>query len=70
MLAHLLRWIALGSVVGLLAGLSSAGFLITLDWVTDTRLAHGWLLWLLPVAGFVVGLVYHYLGGTRRRATT
>lgn len=60
---HLVRWIALGSVVGVLAGLSSAGFLITLDWVTDIRLTHPWVLWLLPVAGFAVGLVYHYVGG-------
>ena len=62
-LAHLIRWIALGSVVGVLAGLSSAGFLVTLDWVTDIRLTHPWLLWLLPVAGFGIGLVYHYFGG-------
>ena len=51
MLVHLVRWIGLGSVVGVLAGLSSAGFLITLDWVTEIRLDHPWLLWLLPVAG-------------------
>ncbi len=62
-IAHLLRWIVLGSVVGVLAGLSSAGFLVTLDWVTDIRHHHPWILWLLPVAGFGIGLVYHYFGG-------
>jgi len=60
---HLLRWIALGAVVGVLAGLSSAAFLATLEWATDVREAHGWLIALLPVGGLAVGLAYHYLGG-------
>lgn len=61
---HLLRWIALGAVSGVLAGLSSFVFLEGLNRVTDFRLEHTWLLWLLPVAGLVIGLGYHYLGGT------
>src|SRR5690606_26667925 len=47
-----------------IAGLSSAGFLITLDIVTEVRLDHPWLLWLLPAAGLGVGLAYHHFGGT------
>jgi hypothetical protein len=47
-----------GSVVRVLAGLSSAGFLITLDWVTDVQLTHPWLL-AAARRGFAVGLVYH-----------
>jgi H+/Cl- antiporter ClcA len=58
-----LRWIVLGTIVGVLAGLSSAAFLETLTWATDRRLAAPWLLYLLPLGGFVVGLSYHYLGG-------
>lgn len=61
--AHLVRWVALGSVAGVLAGLSSFVFLEGLDRVTELRLDHRWLLWLLPVAGLVVGGAYHYLGG-------
>ena len=57
------RWVVLGSIVGVLAGLSSAAFLKSLEWATRTREDHGWMLWLLPVAGFVVGLVYHHGGG-------
>ena len=62
MLAYLLRWLSLGSLVGMLAGLGSAVLLLALDWATDTRIAHPWLLWLLPVAGLAVGLLYHYTG--------
>ncbi|MEX0768771.1 MAG: chloride channel protein [Microthrixaceae bacterium] len=49
--------------VGLLAGLSSAAFLLTLDWATSTRLEHPALLFGLPLAGLLIGLVYHYAGG-------
>lgn len=63
LLWFLVRWSALGTVVGVLAGASSAGFLASLEWATDTRTDHGWLLFGLPLAGFVVGLAYHYGGG-------
>jgi H+/Cl- antiporter ClcA len=55
--------IVLGVAVGLLAGLSSAGFLVTLGWATDYREDHGWIVWLLPLAGFAIGLAYHHLAG-------
>lgn len=57
------KWLLLGGLVGILAGSASALFLITLDWMTNTRLANGWLLFLLPLAGFFVGWVYHRFGG-------
>src|SRR5574338_956836 len=58
-----IRWILLGAASGVLAGLACAAFLSGLTWATETRLAHGWLLWLLPLAGFVVGGAYHRIGG-------
>jgi len=61
---HLVRWIVLGAISGALAGLSSYVFLEGLDEVTEFRLSHDWLVWLLPAAGLVVGLVYRYLGGS------
>ena len=60
---HLLKWIVLGAVVGVLAGVSSAAFLETLEWATKTFVAHTWLLLILPLAGFAVGLAYRYGGG-------
>jgi H+/Cl- antiporter ClcA len=61
--AHLVRWIVLGGVSGGLAGVSSFVFLEGLDRVTDARIDHPWLLFLLPVAGLAVGLTHHYAGG-------
>lgn len=61
---HLAKWIVLGAISGVLAGLSSAGFLWTLDHVTEFRVDHPWLLWFLPFAGLAVGMAYHYVGHT------
>jgi H+/Cl- antiporter ClcA len=58
---------AIGLVVGVLAGIGSAAFLHSLQWATSSRLQRPWLVWLLPVAGFVIGLGYHYLGGRAQR---
>ncbi|MCE1185433.1 MAG: voltage-gated chloride channel family protein [Rhodocyclales bacterium] len=57
-LPHLARWLGLAALVALLAGSASAFFLWALDLATATRLAHPWLLALLPLAGFGVGWVY------------
>lgn len=60
---HLLRWVGLGCVVGVVAGLASAGFLWALGEVTAVRTEHPGLLFGLPLAGLVVGLAYQQLGG-------
>ncbi len=59
----LVRWVGLGAVVGVLAGLSSWAFTRALTWAGETRVTHGAIVWFLPAAGLAVGLVYHYLGG-------
>ncbi|GAA3932201.1 chloride channel protein [Hymenobacter algoricola] len=61
-LHFLLRWLLLSLLVGALAGSASALFLVSLDWVTRWRELHEWALLLLPVAGLVIGLAYHYVG--------
>ncbi len=59
----LLRWVALGMLVGVLGGVASAVFLESLRWATETFHRDGRLLWLLPLAGLGIGLAYHYGGG-------
>jgi len=58
-----LLWLALIVPVAMAIGSACAFFLWSLDAVTGVRLDHPWLLYLLPVAGVVVGLIYHYYGG-------
>lgn len=59
---YLLKWLAISCIIGATVGTASAGFLISLDWVTNYREEHLWLIALLPVGGLLIGLLYHYLG--------
>jgi H+/Cl- antiporter ClcA len=56
------KWLAIIVPMAAVVGTLCAGFLWALDVVTDLRFAHPALLFALPVAGVVVGLVYHHLG--------
>ncbi|MDC7714693.1 voltage-gated chloride channel family protein [Vogesella sp. LYT5W] len=62
LLPYMGKWLLLASAVAVLAGSASAFFLFALDWATATRLAHRWLIWLLPLAGFAVGWLYLRFG--------
>lgn len=62
MLRHLAKWLPLALLVGALAGTASAFFLFALEWATATRLAHRWLVWLMPLGGFAVGWLYLRFG--------
>jgi H+/Cl- antiporter ClcA len=57
-----LRSLFISILVGVIAGALSAFFLFTLNLVTNYRIDHDWMIWLLPVAGFAVGLMYHSFG--------
>jgi H+/Cl- antiporter ClcA len=59
---YILKWTAIGLVVGAAIGSASAGFLISLDWATAYRENHLWIIAFLPVGGFMIGLLYHYYG--------
>lgn len=56
------KWLAIACAAAALAGSASAFFLLALDRATDWRVAHPGILWLLPLAGLAVGLVYHRVG--------
>jgi H+/Cl- antiporter ClcA len=62
LLKYILFWVAIGACIGLLSGSASALFLLSLDWVSEIRGAHLWLLALLPLAGFGIGYGYHRYG--------
>lgn len=61
-LPYILKWLCISLLIGILVGTASAGFLQTLEWATDFRENHTWIIAFLPVAGFLVGLLYHHLG--------
>ena len=56
------KWIFISIVIGIFSGCASAFFLVSLDWVTQFREDNISIIWLLPIAGLTIGLVYHYYG--------
>lgn len=59
---YLFKWLTIAIGSGILVGSASALLLVSLFWATDTREANKWIIWLLPIGGLAVGLMYHYLG--------
>ncbi|NIA54141.1 voltage-gated chloride channel family protein [Massilia sp. TW-1] len=64
LLPTMAKWLLLALAVGLLSGTASAVFLFALDVATGTRIAHRWLIALLPLAGFAVGWLYLRFGSS------
>lgn len=53
-----LMWLAISILVGILSGLASSIFLVSLEWVTTTRNNNNWLIFLLPLGGLLIGYIY------------
>lgn len=67
MVAH---WIALGALVGVAAGVASALFLSLLDLATEVREAHRVIVYALPLAGLVIGVLDERFGRPIRGGTS
>ncbi len=59
-----LQWLVICALIGLFSGSASAFFLVALEWVTKIREHNAWLIWLLPIGGLIIGLLYHYYGAS------
>lgn len=61
---YLLKWISICLVLGGIIGSVNAFFLFSLDWATNWRESHLWIIALLPIGGFIIGLSYHLYGAS------
>lgn len=61
-LSFLAKWSLISLLIGLLAGSASAFFLVSLEWATNYREANTWIIFLLPLAGLLIGWIYHQYG--------
>ncbi|WP_232298696.1 voltage-gated chloride channel family protein [Granulicella tundricola] len=59
---ELARWISISALVGIMGGSASALLLISLNYATDLREKHVWLILFLAPAGWLVGEMYKRLG--------
>ncbi len=62
LLLYIVKWLILAFIVAVLAGTASTLFLFSLEWATSWRESHGWIIWLLPIAGFAVSWMYLKIG--------
>ncbi len=56
------QWIFLGSVIGIIVGSLTALLLETNDYLGEVREGTGWLIFLLPLGGIVIGYIYMTYG--------
>ena len=56
------KWILICILIGILSGSASAFFLVSLEFVTQFRIQHDWVVWILPFGGLLIGLSYYYWG--------
>lgn len=62
LLRLVVKWLLICVPLGIAVGSAVALFLWLLDQVTEIQWRFGWLLYLLPVAGAVSGLMYRFAG--------
>lgn len=62
LLPSFLKWCGIAFLVALLSGSATAFFLKALEWATRWRESHLWIVFLLPIGGFLIGHLYHRYG--------
>lgn len=55
---YILKWLILSFIISIFIGSASAGFLISLEWVTDYRESHTWIIVFLPLIGLLISWLY------------
>jgi H+/Cl- antiporter ClcA len=61
-LLFIAKWLLIATLIGIAVGSASAFFLTSLRWAENVREGNQWIIWLLPIAGMGIGLLYHYWG--------
>ena len=69
-LRSFLMWLLIAAVTGTAGGLVGSAFHLSVSWAAGFRAAHPWLLWLLPAAGCLIGLVYHLFKTENKNTNT
>lgn len=65
----LLKWLLFSVVVGCVVGVIGAVFHMAIDYGTELRGEHGWILYYLPLAGLLIVWLYHVTGMSDDKGT-
>ena len=64
------KWLLIAGVTGAAGGLVGSAFHISVSRATAFRAGHPWMLYLLPLSGVVIGLIYHLLRTENKNTNT
>lgn len=64
-----LKWLLFACVIGTVVGGVAVSFYYCLRWVTEMRELHGWLIYLLPLGGVLIVLLYRIAGMKNDKGT-
>lgn len=53
------KWLLIAIILGSLCGVVGALFHLSVDYVTQFRLSHGWIIYFLPIGGILIVYLYH-----------
>jgi H+/Cl- antiporter ClcA len=56
------KWFFISLLISILIGTASAGFLVSLEMITNLRESNHWVVIFLPIAGLFIGYSYYYYG--------
>lgn len=56
------KWILCSVIIGITCGAVGTAFHYSVEYVTDFRSEHSWIIWLLPFAGLLIIFVYRTCG--------
>lgn len=64
-----LKWGLLSILIGAIAGSAGTLFYFCIRYVTELRIAHDWVIWLLPLGGLGIIFLYHISKITQPKGT-
>lgn len=67
--AAFLKWVLYACAIGILVGLVAVVFHLGIDWGTELRHEYPWVIWLLPMGGVAIVLLYRLCGMEKDRGT-
>lgn len=63
------KWVLYACVIGVFVGAVAVAFHMGIDWATALRAENPWVIWLLPLAGGVIVLMYRMCGMEKDQGT-
>ena len=57
-LSTFLKWVIIATIVGIVGGILGSLFHISIDYVTELRLDHDFIIFLLPIGGIIIAAMY------------